>query len=137
MFGGYVMRVADEPSFEEGGDFALQIDEEFVIGAQSEADIDDAQYFNHSCDPNGGLRGQLGLVAMRDIAPDEEVTFDYAMVLVETKVLPPYGFECHCGSANCRGRVSSQDWRSPELQERYRGWFSWCVQRRIDSMEST
>jgi SET domain-containing protein len=132
VFGGYVMRIADEPSFEEGGDFALQIDDEFVIGARSDADMDDAQYFNHSCDPNAGLRGQLGLVAMRDIATDEEVTFDYAMVLVEAPDQPTYEFECHCGSADCRGRVSNHDWRLSALQERYRGWFSWCVQEHIN-----
>ena len=59
VFGGYVMRIADEPVFENiGADFALQIDDEFFIGAHSEADLDDAQYFNHSCNPNAGLRGQ-------------------------------------------------------------------------------
>jgi len=132
VFGGYVMRVADEPSLEEGADFACQIDDEFVIGPRSEADMDDAQYFNHSCDPNAGLRGQLSLVAMRDIAPNEEVTFDYAMVLAEVSGMPEYGFDCHCGSTNCRRRVSNRDWCLPDLQERYRGWFSWYVHSRID-----
>ena len=133
MFGGYVMRIADEPLLENcGADFALQIDDKFVIGSHSDADLDDAQYFNHNCDPNGGLRGQLGLLAMRDIAPDEEVTFDYAMVLTEVPGLPEYGFACRCGSANCRGQISDRDWRRPDLQERYRGWFSWYVQSRID-----
>ena len=34
---------------------------------------------NHSCDPNCGLVGAVILVAMRDIEPGEEITFDYAM----------------------------------------------------------
>ena len=44
----------------------------------------------------------------------------------------PYpGFDCRCGSPLCRGRVTDSDWRIPELQERYDGWFSWYLQRRI------
>lgn len=125
VLGGYVMRITDEPSLPNyGADFALQIDEEFVIGAHGEADMDDAQYFNHSCSPNAGLRGQIGLVAMRDIAADEEVTFDYAMVLADAPGLPPYEFECQCGSEQCRGTVTDRDWRLPELQSRYAGYFS-------------
>lgn len=128
LFGGYVMRIADEPVLSNyGGDFALQIDEEFVIGAHGELDMDDAQYFNHSCSPNAGLRGQIGLVAMRDIAADEEVTFDYAMVLADAPGLPPYEFVCQCGSEHCRGTVTDRDWRLPELQSRYAGYFSWHV----------
>jgi len=34
---------------------------------------------NHSCDPNCGLVGAVLVVAMRDIEPGEEITFDYAM----------------------------------------------------------
>ena len=106
------MRIADEPVFENiGADFALQIDDEFVIGANFEADLDDAQYFNHSCNPNAGLRGQLNLVAMRDIAPDEEVTFDYAMVLYCGKGAKPYQLECACGAPSCRRIVTDDDWQ--------------------------
>ena len=36
-------------------------------------------HLNHSCEPNLGLQGQIAFVAMRDIAADEELTFDYAM----------------------------------------------------------
>lgn len=27
-------------------------------------------------------------------------------------------FDCHCGSATCRGRITSTDWRLPEVQAR-------------------
>ena len=132
VFGGYVMRIADEPVFENiGADFALQIDDEFVIGANFEADLDDAQYFNHSCNPNAGLRGQLNLVAIRDIAPDEEVTFDYAMVLYCGKGAKPYQLECACGAPSCRGIVTDDDWQRPELQARYDGYFTWFLQEKI------
>lgn len=126
------MHFSEEPSFgEDGADLAHQIDDEFVIGAKQASDLDDADCFNHSCDPNAGLRGQLGLVAMRDIAPDEQVCFDYAMVLAEVPGLAPYEFACRCGSTLCRGTITDRDWRRPELQRRYAGYFSWYVTQRI------
>ncbi|OGI42683.1 MAG: hypothetical protein A2150_03610 [Candidatus Muproteobacteria bacterium RBG_16_64_11] len=132
VFGGYVMRSDEEPSFgNDGADYALQIDDEFVIGAKHASDLDDAQYFNHSCDPNAGLQGQLGLVAMRDIVPNEEVCFDYAMVMADAPEQAPYEFSCRCGSGLCRGTITDRDWRRPELQRRYAGYFSWHVTGRI------
>ncbi len=94
---------------------------------------DDADYINHSCDPNAGLNGQIVVVALRDIEPGEEVCFDYAM----SDSSPYDEFECQCGAANCRGRVSGNDWMRPELQERYRGYFSPYLQRRIERLATT
>jgi hypothetical protein len=90
---------------------------------------DAADYMNHSCDPNAGLSGQITLMAMRDIAAGEEITFDYAM----TDSSPYDEFACACGKPACRGRVSGNDWKLPELQARYAGWFSPYLQRRIDA----
>jgi len=36
-------------------------------------------FSNHSCEPNIGVQGQIVYVAMRDIAPGEELTHDWAM----------------------------------------------------------
>jgi hypothetical protein len=90
-----------------------------------------ADYFNHSCDPNAGLSGQIALVALRDIAAGEEICFDYATC--DGSVYAD-DFRCACGSPHCRGRVSSEDWRNPELQERYAGHFMPYLQRRIDRL---
>ena len=92
--------------------------------------IGEGDYVNHSCNPNAGLSGQIGLVAMRDINPGEEVCFDYAM----SDTMPYDEFECGCGQLNCRGRVSGNDWQKPELQKRYAGFFAPHVQRHIDAM---
>ena len=90
---------------------------------------DPADAFNHSCDPNAGLYGQIALVAMRPIAPDEEVCFDYAMCDSN-----PYDeFTCCCGSPFCRENVTAEDWKRPDLQQRYQGYFSPYLQRRIDA----
>lgn len=88
-------------------------------------------YINHSCDPNAGLHGQVVVVAMRPIGPDEEVTIDYAMCDGSD-----YDeFDCACGASCCRGRVTGEDWRIPSLWRRYAGYFSPYLQRRIEALK--
>lgn len=94
-------------------------------------DNDPSDYFNHSCNPNSGLSGQIALVAMQTIAVDEEACFDYAM----SDSNDYDEFECNCGAPNCRGKVTAQDWKRPDLQERYRGYFSPYLQRQIDTIK--
>lgn len=81
-------------------------------------------FVNHSCDPN-----MLNDIAWRDIQPGEEITTDYAYC----EAGPNYLLEpCRCGTALCRGRLTGNDWRIPELQRRYRGQFTLHVQRLIE-----
>ena len=91
--------------------------------------LEGADYFNHCCDPNAGLQGQIGLVALRDIAAGEQVCFDYAM----SDSSDYDEFECRCGAPSCRGRVTGADWRLPHLRRRYRGYFSPYLQQRIEA----
>lgn len=100
---------------------------DFLYQVQLHAGQDPADFFNHSCDPNAGLNSPISLVAMRDIAAGEEVCFDYAM----TDSSDYDEFICRCGSPLCRGQVKGQDWQLPDLQERYRGFFSPYLQQRI------
>lgn len=88
---------------------------------------DPPSFINHSCGPNAGFDGQIILVAMRDICKGDEITFDYAMC----DSSPFDEFDCSCGSVDCRGRVTGNDWRSQELWLRYRGYFSPYLNRRI------
>ena len=67
----------------------------------------------------------------RDIAAGEEITFDYAM----SDVTDYDEFQCDCGTPNCRGMFRGSDWRRPELWERYAGYFSPYIQRRIERLE--
>ncbi|HCB01125.1 MAG TPA: SET domain-containing protein-lysine N-methyltransferase [Anaerolineae bacterium] len=94
--------------------------------------ISEGDYVNHSCNPNAGLSGQIGLVAMRDIKIGEEVCFDYAM----SDTMAYDEFECLCGAPTCRGKVGGSDWQRPELQKRYAGFFAPHVQRKIDAMKA-
>jgi hypothetical protein len=57
---------------------------------------------NHSCDPNGSFNEAGMLVALRDIAPGEEITFDYLKHPIPAS---PWNFQCQCRSANCAGWV--------------------------------
>jgi hypothetical protein len=41
-----------------------------------------------------------------------------------------------CGSLDCRGYVSGSDWKLPELQRRYHGYFSPYLQERINQMHA-
>ena len=88
-------------------------------------------YTNHSCDPNIAIQANIVFVAMRDITPDEELTHDWA-----TADDLDYVMECKCGSPNCRGTITGKDWMKKELQEKYRGWFCWFIQRKIDALWS-
>jgi hypothetical protein len=90
-----------------------------------------ADFLNHCCEPNAGMSGQLALVALRDIAPGEEVCLDYAM----TDGSPYDEFPCACGAAQCRGWVTGSDWMRPELWKRYGNHFSPYLLRRIDRLK--
>lgn len=111
---------------------SVQVEENLYLLSYPEDALDLGDYYNHSCDPNAGLDGQICLIAMRDIAVDEEVCFDYAM----SDSSDYDEFECHCGSPNCRKRVTGNDWKIPELQQRYRGYFMPYLQHRIDRLNS-
>ena len=84
-------------------------------------------FTNHSCDPNIGVQGQIVFVAMREIEAGEELTHDWATTDDDT-----YEMTCNCGTAHCRGTITGQDWRRRDIQERYRGYMSWYLQRKID-----
>lgn len=109
---------------------SLQVAEDFYLLSITETEAD---WVNHSCTPNAGLNGQIMLVAMRDIQRGEEITFDYAM----SDGTPYDEFDCMCGSLDCRGYVSGNDWRLPELQRRYQGHFSPYLQTRINRMQDS
>jgi SET domain-containing protein len=107
---------------------SIQIDADLYLVSDETPEAGDM--LNHSCEPNCGLLGQTLLVAMRDIEPGEELCFDYAMCDASD-----YDeFRCMCGHPNCREVVTGSDWRDPALQEKYAGWFSPYLARRIAAL---
>ncbi|EHQ05259.1 MAG: SET domain-containing protein-lysine N-methyltransferase [Leptonema illini] len=107
--------------------YMIQVDEDLFMGPESLDAVEEAEFVNHSCDPNLGFRGQVTLVAMRDIMPGEELTVDYAMSEARQQ-----NFACECGSRQCRSIVRETDYLLPELQKRYDGYFSPYLAKKMD-----
>jgi SET domain-containing protein len=130
--GGHILTRQEWATFERSlGSAEIQISEDLFIAPVEQARRDGSMlYTNHSCDPNIAIQGQIVFVAMRDIAPGEELTHDWA-----TADDLDYEMECKCGSPNCRGVVTGKDWMKKELQERYEGWFCWFLQRKIEALK--
>jgi SET domain-containing protein len=127
--GHIVTRAEIEQVTATAGDMALQIEDDFYLAPRSPGDVDDMSVFiNHSCDPNVGFRGQVVYLAMRDIESGEELCHDYAMERSDGYVL-----DCRCGSPLCRGKVTGEDWKLPELQQRYGDYFSLYIHNKIQS----
>ena len=125
-FGGYIVPLAVLNTFSHDRQSrSIQVDTDLYLVSGETPDSGDM--LNHSCDPNCGLSGQLLLIAMRDIAPGEELCFDYAMCDASD-----YDeFRCLCGAPNCREVVTGSDWRDEDLRAKYAGWFSPYLARRI------
>lgn len=68
-------------------------------------------YFNHSCEPNAGIRGENELFAIKDISEGEEITFDYSTTIGINRE-PSWLFDnddwtmqCNCDGEACRGMI--------------------------------
>ena len=131
--GGRILTKAEWEGLEsELGSAEIQISEQFFIApAQKDEREGSMLYTNHSCDPNIGIQGQIVFVAMRDIAAGEELTHDWA-----TTDDLYYEIDCNCGSSHCRRRITGKDWMKKALQEKYKGYFSWHIQQKIDELSS-
>jgi hypothetical protein len=131
LWGGRIVRKDElDPSMPRFTQRVLQMDEELYLLTVEEPEPNDC--FNHSCEPNLGFFGQIGLVALRDIKAGEELMFDYAM----SDGGPYDEFECYCGSANCRKTITGNDWKLSELWDKYKGHFSPYLARRIELLRA-
>jgi SET domain-containing protein len=87
--------------------FLFAIDDDIVIDAA--VDGNEARFINHSCDPNCDAvidDGRIWIETIRDIAPGEELAYDYAYILEERhSPAAKKRFPCHCGAATCRGTI--------------------------------
>jgi uncharacterized protein len=113
------------------GPVEIQIDDDLFIAPVTEEERELSMlYLNHSCDPNLGVRGEITFAAMRDIRAAEELTHDWAMTDDDD-----YSVECNCGVPDCRKTLTGKDWQRPNLQERYAGYFSDYLARKIALLE--
>ena len=108
-----------------GGDDSVYV---FVLNRRHDLDGRDggsvARFINHSGAPNCRpevTRGRIWIVARRDIAVGDELTFDYGFSLAEWRRHP-----CCCGAARCAGFIVGNDqrWRLRRIprveRQRYR-----------------
>jgi uncharacterized protein len=114
------------------GPVEIQIGDDLFIAPVSDEERESSMlYLNHSCDPNLGVHGEITFVAMREIGSGEELTHDWAMTDDDD-----YSIECNCGAPDCRKTLTGKDWQRPELQERYAGYFSAYLARKIALLEA-
>ncbi len=96
----------------QGGDGCVYI---FEINKRHDLDgsmdWNTARLINHSCEANcesSKIRGRIWIVARRDIAKGEELTFDYGFGMENWREHP-----CRCGTRKCAGFIvtTMQRWR--------------------------
>jgi len=134
VFGGYAMtREEHEKLPRKMWPFAYNITDDIFFGIQKGKELSIVEHLNHSCNPNCGFKGDLRMVAMRNIKTREAVTTDYAL-LINTH--DKY-FKCECGDRNCRKVIKHTDWKIPVLQQKYKGYFTPYVQEKIDRLTYT
>ena len=102
----------------KNGSYGLQIHDQWFVSPGSRNEVQQEGAINHSCNPNTGLKDELHFITMRDVEKGEELVTDYAMT--GTMIT----FDCACGSAQCRKRVSPVDWKIEKLQDTYKEYFS-------------
>ncbi|ELQ39582.1 histone-lysine N-methyltransferase [Pyricularia oryzae] len=88
-----------------GSSYLFRIDEDAVIDATKKGGI--ARFINHSCMPNCTAKiirvegtKRIVIYALRDIARNEELTYDYKFELEEKE---EDRVPCLCGTTNCKG----------------------------------
>ncbi len=137
MFGGCVMtRKEEDDTPPDLYDNAIQIDDNLVIGTKNKNEVEDATMLNHSCNANTYVKGQILLVAIRDIKQNEQVTLDFSTVLFHPKGVRPYRLKCLCGEKSCRGIITDNDWKNKEIQKKYKGYFPLHIQEKIDKIQN-
>jgi hypothetical protein len=86
-------------------------------------------FINHSCEPNTRFDPALrALVAEREIAPGDELTFFYPST--EWDMATP--FDCRCGALRCIGRIDGASRLGPSVLAGY--WVSAHIRRLLASL---
>lgn len=87
--------------------FYFHIDDEHVIDGKERGNA--AKWINHACDGNceaEEVDGRIFVRARRDIAPGEELSYDYGLMLEGRHTAKvKQQFACFCGSPACRGTL--------------------------------
>ena len=91
--------------------FVFTLDDEHDLNGNVEWNL--ARLANHSCSPNCEselIDGRVWIIALRDIAAGEEITYNYGYDLEEYREHP-----CNCGSQECVGYIVAAEF-FPQLR---------------------
>ena len=92
----------------------MQIERDYYLGPSGGVD----DIINHSCNPNTGLKftptGIL-LVAIRNIKPGDEITWDYSSTLLGSS----WKMKCDCRENNCRKIIGDFTLLDKRIQQKY------------------
>src|SRR3989344_2202331 len=102
--------------YDSVSDHYVQIAANAYLGPSGNVD----DFVNHSCDPNTGIHidGQnADLVAIRDIAEGEEITWDYSTTMDDEE--DDWEMACLCGKIGCRIRIRDFRHLPIALQKKY------------------
>lgn len=93
-------------------------------------------FFNHSCEPNCGFQALDAslVVAIRDIEPGEELTYDYQFMDTEPSFYD--GINCKCGSSKCRQVLHFDHYRNVDFQNKFYRYCGNYVKKRIDELKT-
>jgi len=90
-----------------GNAYIFAFNDRYDIDGQTRTNT--ARFINHSCEPNChtiSTRRTIWIVALRDITPGEELTYNYGYGPEDYEHYP-----CHCGAENCCGyMLEGQYW---------------------------
>jgi SET domain-containing protein len=98
----------------------------YYLGTENLFEFDDAEFFNHSCEANIGIKGQIILVARKTIKAGEELTFDY-----DTTEILAEPFHCFCGKRTCRGIIDGTGWKNDGFIKNNLPYLSWYIQNMV------
>ncbi len=114
-FVGKILTTKQLPTpYDEVEDHYVQIGKDLYMGPSGKLD----DLFNHSCDPNSGLKingRNVVLVAIKNIKKGKEVTWDYSTTMDEDD----WELDCLCGSKNCRRKIKDFKYIPKKIQQKY------------------
>lgn len=95
--------------YETNGCNVLQIGEDEYIDTN-----EPYLFFNHSCNPNAGVRNKGIIFALKKINKNEEITFDYSTTCDDVI----WSMPCSCGEKDCR-KIIGDFQTIPHLRKQY------------------
>jgi SET domain-containing protein len=96
-----------------GNNYIFNINDHFDLDGSVESNF--ARFINHSCAPNAEAQledDRIWIVALRDIAAGEEITFNYGYDLDDYRDHP-----CRCGALNCVGYILAEEYWDSVAQQ--------------------